>query len=88
MKLLKVPPGWVGDELRKPAVKVNLEDGKPRAYFECTLESAGDRWRATAVLRNHHRVILDRQIREASTQWAARVAATDALSTRWAWRLP
>ena len=33
------------------AVKVNLEDGKPRAYFECTLESTGERWRATAVLR-------------------------------------
>jgi hypothetical protein len=70
------------------AAKVNLEDGKPRAYFECTLESAGERWRATAVLRNRLGVILDRQMKEASTQWAARVAATDALSTRWAWRLP
>ena len=68
-------------------MKVNLEDGKPRALFECTLESVGDdRWRATAVLRNRLGTILDRQVREASTQWAARVAATDALSTRWTWQ--
>lgn len=66
---------------------VNLDDGKPPAFFDCTLERVGeDRWRATAVLRNRLGVVLDRQVREASTQWAARVAATDALSTRWAWR--
>ena len=69
-------------------MSVNLEDGKPRAYFECTFERAGDGWRATAVLRNRLAVVLDSQVRQASTQWAARVAATDALSTRWAWRLP
>jgi hypothetical protein len=66
---------------------VNLEDGKPPAAFECTLEKIGDeKWRATAVLRNRLGAILDHQVREASTQWAARVAATDALSTRWSWR--
>lgn len=69
-------------------MKVNLEDGKPPAVFDCTLERAGEGWRATAVLRNRLGAILDRQVREASTQWAARVSATDALSTRWAWRYP
>jgi hypothetical protein len=67
-------------------MRVNLEDGKPRALFECTLESVGDGWRATAVLRNRLGAVLDCQVREASTQWAARVSATDALSTRWVWR--
>ena len=67
-------------------MRVNLEDGKPPALFDCTLESVGDKWRATAVLRNRLGAILDSQVREASTQWAARVAATDALSTRWTWR--
>jgi len=66
---------------------VNIEDGKPPAFYDCTLERVGeDRWRATAVLRNRLGAVLDQQVREASTQWAARVAATDALSTRWTWR--
>ena len=66
---------------------VNLDDGKPPALYDCTLERVGeDRWRATAVLRNRLGAVLDHEVREASTQWAARVAATDALSTRWAWR--
>jgi hypothetical protein len=67
-------------------MRVNLEDGKPRAECAHTCEPVAGGWRATVTLTNRLGTILERHVRFAPTQAEAMQAATDALSGRWVWR--
>ena len=66
-------------------MRVNLDNGKPRAVSAHTIGRVDGRRKATIVLSNHLGVILERHVRFASTQAEATKAALDALSGRWTW---
>ena len=69
-------------------MKVNLDNGKPRAVYAHTVERVDGGWRATITLSNRLGVILERHVRFASTQNEATQAALNALSGRWTWSPP
>ena len=69
-------------------MKVNLDNGKPRAVYAHTVERVDGGLRATITLSNRLGVILERHVRSAPTQDEATQAAPNALSGRWTWSPP